>query len=225
MTSPTGIPFFQLVAAVEEALKGPLPGAPAHALLAPRPRREWPAGFDAALARDAAGLLLLFPVDGRAHIVLTVRSNRLGRHGGQISLPGGAVEPGETFEQAALREAREEIGLATDTLRLLGALSPVDIPVSGFTLHPIVASTPERPSLTPADGEVAAILEVAVDALVQGAAVRQRQATGGGPAVTTPMFLAGGAEVWGATAMVLSELLALLGWMGPVTKLRLKPPS
>ena len=213
MTSPTRIPCSELVAAVTEGLKGPLPGPRAHALLAPRPRREWPAGFDSALARDAAGLLLLFPVDGRAHIVLTARSDGLGRHSGQISLPGGVVEPGETFEQAALREAREEIGLEVDSVRTLGALSPVDIPVSGFKLHPIVAATPERPSFAPAPGEVSAILEVAVDALARGAAVRQRQA--GGATVITPMFLAGGAEVWGATAMVLSELLALLGWMGP----------
>ena len=61
------------------------------------------------------------------------------RHGGQVSLPGGVVDPGETFEQAALREAHEEVALPLDEVRVLGALTPLDIPVSGFRLHPIVA--------------------------------------------------------------------------------------
>src|SRR5207245_294148 len=118
--------------------------------------------------RHAAGLLLVFPIDERAHIVLTVRGNALGRHGGQISLPGGVIEPGESFEQAALREAYEEVSLRIDDVRVLGALTHIDIPVSGFRLHPIVATTASRPALAPADGEVASILEVAVEELVEG---------------------------------------------------------
>ena len=86
--------FRDLLARVEAGLKGPLPGASTQALMAPRPPRAWPPGFDRAGIRDAAGLLLLFPVDDRAHLVLTVRSDTLDRHGGQVSLPGGAVDPG-----------------------------------------------------------------------------------------------------------------------------------
>ncbi len=80
--------------------------------MAPRPRRRWPEGSSAAQARPAAGLLLVFPLEGHAHIVLTLRADTLGRHGGQISLPGGVIEPGEAFEHAALREAHEEIAVA-----------------------------------------------------------------------------------------------------------------
>ena len=105
---------------------------------------------------------LVFPIGADAHIVLTVRADTLGRHGGQVSLPGGVAEPGETFERAALREAHEEVALEPEQVRVLGALTPIDIPVSGFRLHPIVGAATARPRLTPSDGEVALILEVSV---------------------------------------------------------------
>src|SRR5476649_734928 len=157
--------FATVVVRLERALNAPLLGAEAHAALAPRPRRQWPPGFHHSRIRHAAGLLLVFPIADRAHIVLTVRADTLGRHGGQVSLPGGVIDPGETSEQAALREAHEEVALPLDDVRVLGALTPLDIPVSGFRLHPIVAMRQTRPSLTPSDGEVARILEIGVDDL------------------------------------------------------------
>ncbi len=128
---------YELVrATLEAALTRPLPGLEAQRRLAPVPPRDWPKGIVPARIRHAAGLLLLFPRDSVAQLVLTVRADTLGRHGGQVSLPGGVVEAGETFEQAALREAHEEIGLAAHAVRTLGALTPVDIHISGFRLHP-----------------------------------------------------------------------------------------
>src|SRR5262249_22199181 len=162
--------------------------------------------------RNAAGLLLLFPVDDRAHLVLTQRAHTLERHGGQISLPGGVIDPGETFERAALREAHEEIGLASDAVRVLGQLTPIDIPVSGFRLHPVVAEMTERPTLRPSDREVARILEIAVDEFLRPSSVRSSVRERDGIQVTVPVFHVGGVEIWGATAMVLAEFLALLGW-------------
>src|SRR5438093_8483545 len=112
--------FRDVVRRLEAAFEHNLPGIEAQTLLAPVPRREWPAGFDPAHARNAASLLLIFPINDEAHIVLTIRSDTLGRHSGQVSLPGGVVEPGETFVQAALREAREEIALPFEDIRVLG---------------------------------------------------------------------------------------------------------
>jgi 8-oxo-dGTP pyrophosphatase MutT (NUDIX family) len=206
--------FEDTVALVERALAGPLPGGAAQQHMMPRPPRLWPPQFDPARIRDAAGLLLLFPIENRPHLVLTVRAGTLGRHGGQVSLPGGVVDPGETFEQAALREAHEEIGLEIGGVRTLGPLTPIDIHVSGFRLHPIVAATASRPALRPADHEVARILEIPLEQLMDPSSIAWRTMTRDDLSVAVPVFLADEAEIWGATAMVVAEFLALLGWAG-----------
>jgi 8-oxo-dGTP pyrophosphatase MutT (NUDIX family) len=212
--------FSQTISRLEQRLASPLPGETAHARLAPRPRRAWPPGFNPARARHAAGLVLLYPIDGLASVLLTVRSDGLGRHGGQVSLPGGVVEIGETFEQAARREAREEVGLAPDGVRTLGPLTPVDIPVSGFRLHPVVAAVDRRPHLEPADGEVARLLEVPLETLMRPGTVIWGTRVRDHEAIAVPAFAVADVQIWGATAMVLSELLTLLGWAHPG-----EPPS
>ena len=202
--------FLEAISRVESALRGPLPGEAAQERLAPRPRREWPPGFDLAHIRRAAGLLLLFPIDDRPYLILTVRAGTLGRHSGQVSLPGGVVEPGETVEQAALREASEEVGLRIAAVRVLGALTPLDVAVSGFRLHPIVASAEERQLLRPADGEVAQILEVGLEELLDPSSLTEIERVGDGRRLVTPAFRVGEHEIWGATAMALAEFLSLL---------------
>ena len=233
--------FRDIVTRLEDAFTRELPGAAAQAHLAPIPRRQWPDGFKEEQLRHAAGLLLVFPdelgnadaaktaekndslrssrslrsASAQARILLTVRADTLGRHGGQVSLPGGVVDAGETFEQAALREAREEVGLSTDLVRVLGALTPLDIPVSGFRLHPIVGVSERRPQLTPAAREVARILEPGIDALMAPDCVVHARRARDGVTMTVPGFHLEGVEIWGATAMVLAEFLSLLGWLSP----------
>jgi len=204
--------FTDVITRLESAFERELPGVEAQTVLAPRPRREWPRGFNPARIRNAAGLLLVFPLDHRAHVVLTVRADTLGRHSGQVSLPGGVVELGETFEQAALREAHEEVALPVEGVRVLGPLTPLDIPVSGFRLHPIVAVRSTRASLHPADGEVARILELDLESLMRHDALRVSERVRDGLPLTIPAFHIDDVEIWGATAMVLAEFLALLGW-------------
>ena len=204
--------FDKVVARLVEQLKEPLPGPAAHALVAPNPRRQWPAGFDPATIREAAALLLLFPIAERAHIVLTRRADTLGRHGGQISLPGGAVDPGESVEHAAVREAHEEVGLPVAAARVIGRLTTLDIPISGFRLHPVVAVAGHHPVFNAAAGEVASVLEIALDELSDRSCLVTRERQLNGTRLVIPAFNVGGHEIWGATAMVLAEFLSLLGW-------------
>jgi len=207
--------FAQFIDELEAAFARPLPGASAQMRMSPRPRREWPAGFNPARVRRAACLLLVFPHNDRPHIVLTVRADTLERHSGQVSLPGGVIDPGETVDQAALREAREEVGLAPNGVRVLGALTPLDIPVSGFRLHPVVAACDARPALVASDAEVARIFDVDVHELLDPSRVIWRERTRDGQQMNVPAFQVGSVEIWGATAMVLAEFLTLLGWRGP----------
>ena len=208
----TGTTLLALETRLRERLAGTLPGLEAQLrfMPTPPPRSGWTPGEFPSDARIAAGLLLLYPGERGASIALTVRASGLRRHAGQVSLPGGATDPGETLAQAALREAHEEIGVDPATVRILGELTPVHVIVSGFTLHPIVGITHSRPSFAPAAREVDTIVEVSVDDLKDASRIRQGTRTREGVAIEYPYFDLMGHQVWGATAMILGEFICLL---------------
>lgn len=203
--------LLQLETTLRERLAGTLPGLEAQLRFMPTPPRTgWTPGEFPADARIAAGLLVLYPGAHGPSIPLTVRASGLRRHAGQISLPGGATDEGETLVQAALREAHEEIGLDPARVRILGELTPVYVLVSGFTLHPVVGITDERPEFRPAAHEVQQVIEVSIHDLQDASNIRQGTRTREGIAIEYPYFDLGGKHVWGATAMILGEFICLL---------------
>jgi hypothetical protein len=114
------MPLRSIERALRQRLTGTLPGVEAQLRFAPTPTRPgWRPGEFPDSARTAAALLLLYPLAERVAVPLTVRSSGLARHAGQISLPGGAADPGETPVAAALREASEEIAVDPATVRVL----------------------------------------------------------------------------------------------------------
>ena len=206
--------MINFAARLREALSRPLPGLDAQLRMAPSPRIGWdPLKFPEG-ARNGAALLLVYPHNDMLHLALTVRGSGLRNHTGQVSLPGGGVEVGETFEQAALREANEEIGIDPGTVELLGRLTPIHIPVSGFLLHPVVGLTSMRPAFQRAEWEVARIIEAQVSLLSDPAVIKReihtRVVKGQSVDVDVPYFDIDGEKVWGATAMVLAEFCAIL---------------
>jgi 8-oxo-dGTP pyrophosphatase MutT (NUDIX family) len=135
-------------------------------------------------------------------------------HGGQVSLPGGRLDhPDESVAAAALREAHEEIGLVPAEIEILGSLTPLPIAVSGYLLHPIVGAAARRPAFAPAPDEVERVIETPIARLLQPDVIAwERRALSSVPQgwVDVPYFEIAGARVWGATAMILAEFIALL---------------
>lgn len=196
---------------IVDGLSRPLPGVEAQLLLAPRPRHGWSPDFLPPGLRSGAALLLVYPRDGVPSILLTLRHSGLPHHAGQVSLPGGAVEPGETPEQAALREAEEEVGVRACDVRVLGTLTPLHIPVSKFLLVPVVAVSATELRFHAHAPEVEAVLEPSLADLGSASVVGLERRGSGEAAFEVPFLLVEGQRVWGATAMVLAEFLALVG--------------
>lgn len=193
-------------------LAGPLPGRTAQERMTGRLRPMPEVIPDN--ARDSAVLQLLFPLNGELHLLLMRRTEDGRAHSGQISFPGGRHEPEDAdFMMTALREAEEEVGIIASEVEVLGALTPLYIPVSYFMVHPFVAWSERRPHYLPSKAEVSEILEVPVAHLFNPAnkiTTEVQPSAMPGVTFTVPAYnLPEGGFIWGATAMMLSELEAI----------------
>jgi 8-oxo-dGTP pyrophosphatase MutT (NUDIX family) len=200
-----------------ERLKRPLPGNRAQARFQPELSYGRYFGPAPGGARSAAVIILLYPNDessGRGHVTwhvpLTLRPDHLPDHAGQISLPGGAIEPQESSQRAALRELNEELGVAADGIEVLGELSPIYLFRSNFLIQPWLASTRDRPVWRPNSAEVAELLEVPLETLCQPSSTRFDEHRYGRLTFRAPAFVWQHHAIWGATAIILAELVALV---------------
>jgi len=183
---------------------------PAHGRFQPQPplwRHYDPPPAD---ARPAAVLVLLYPSDDQWHVPLTLRAADMIEHAGQISLPGGTIEPGETSSEAAIREFHEELGAADARIELLGRLSPLYIQASNFRITPWVGATDCRPDMVPFPGEVADLLEVPLPHLLDPVNRGAQQRNYRGQTYRAPHFQWCSHRIWGATCMILGELVTVV---------------
>jgi 8-oxo-dGTP pyrophosphatase MutT (NUDIX family) len=199
-----------VVPKLRSGLAAPLPGSVAHLRMVRRPPRGFVPGVLPPDCRHGAVLLLVYEVAGEVRVVLTLRAEGLSRHRGQVSLPGGAMEPGESPSETAVREAVEEIGVPAEAVHHLGVLTPFHVPVSGFIVHPVVAYSEESLSFRAASPEVDRIIEAPLTRLLDPSSVSVEPRVLDGLPYEVPYFDVAGHKVWGATAMILSELVLLL---------------
>ncbi len=162
-------------------------------------------------ARPSGVLILLFPKDEILHMLFIRRTEDGRAHGGQISFPGGKQEVNDANLRAtALREAHEEAGVVSGDVTILGALTPLYIPVSNFIVYPFVGYSDQVPFYNISEHEVAEILELPVEWLLEDArkvTTTVRPSSRPDMQLTVPAYLlTDGSFIWGATAMILSEL-------------------
>jgi 8-oxo-dGTP pyrophosphatase MutT (NUDIX family) len=197
---------------IERALQGPLPGLPAHRRMAPD-ERDLSCAPEDHRPKKAAVLVLLYPGSqmDQLYLLLTRRTETLLDHKGQISFPGGGSEPEDpSLEFTALREACEEVGICSADVRILGRLTPVYIPPSDFCVHPYVAHTSRPPAFLAQPDEVAELLQVPLNHLMDDGNKRTERWMLRGKEADVPYFDVFGHKVWGATAVILSELVEVL---------------
>lgn len=199
--------------AVRCALTRPLPGIKAQQIMAPQPRTGWnPYAAAPPTSRWGAVLVLLYPCWGQMCFVLTRRSQGLPTHRGQVSLPGGGWQDHESLAETALRETHEELGIPTHNIEVLGELSSLYVPVSNYLMHTYVGYQSFTPEFQPNPAEVEDVLEVSLASLLDPS--NQHEEHWNDPEFEElrriPCFKLNDWTVWGATAMILRELVVML---------------
>ncbi len=184
----------------------PFDARTAHRRMAPQPRALSRSTQRPGKPRKASVLILLFPAAAGLAFVLVRRAhNPDDVHSGQISLPGGAREDGETAIQTALRETWEEVGVAPDDVEVLGQLACLYIPPSDFEVRPVVGHVDAIPAWRPESTEVVDVLECPLVWLLDDSRKMVEDWERSGQVLRVPWYDVHGCKVWGATAIILSE--------------------
>ena len=203
-------PFQTFLAALRHDLQQPLPGQAAQYQMAPRPRPgAEEEDMPATNARRSSVLILFYPYADTVYFPLILRPTYPGVHSGQVGLPGGGQEPGEDLVQTALREAHEEVGVDPAQVEVLGQLSNLYIRPSNNLVLPVIGWMPMRPTFIPDSHEVALLIEAPLLEFLDPANQRTEIWQLQNRSASVPFFGVQNQVIWGATAMILGELLAL----------------
>ena len=198
-----------------EQISSGLPGLDAHKIMAPITRpimnfneKDYPS------AKKGAVLILFYPVNEEIFMVLIKRPSYDGVHGGQVSFPGGKVEEGD-FDTSftAIRETEEEIGVNRSQIKIFGQLSNIYIPPSNFFVYPYLGSINEKPDFFPDKNEVEYIIETPVNILLDQTIKSTIKINRSDINFDAPCYIINNHRVWGATAIILSELEVLMRGM------------
>lgn len=202
--------FSSFIEKLRLELKEPLPGEPAHqimeatsaAYLGIKPTSN---------TRKSAVLMLLYPLENEVYLPLILRNSYDGVHSGQIAFPGGRFESTDTdLIHTALREAQEEIGLNMDEVKILGTLTEIYIAPSDFLVLPVVAFINYRPDFLPDTREVKKVFETKFKHFAENDSIGCSEIIIPGDRVLTPHYEVEGHKIWGATAKMIRELLAVM---------------
>ncbi|MDI9858205.1 NUDIX hydrolase [Flectobacillus roseus] len=188
----------------------PLPGESAHIRMASSSRLKFKLGPNEK-TRQSAVLILFYPHEGKIYLPLILRPAYDGVHGGQMAFPGGRKErEDENLIRTAMREAQEEIGVRLTDVKILGEISKLFIPPSNFYVQPVIGYMEKRPEFYPDPREVDQVVEVSLDELLDPAIIGKKILDVRGTEVEAAYFNIQGHTVWGATAMMIAEMIDLI---------------
>jgi 8-oxo-dGTP pyrophosphatase MutT (NUDIX family) len=199
---------------VPKLLEVNLPAKDAHFKMIPMERKESfeNLNFDSLNPKTAAVMMLFYPKEGITHLVLIVRNSYDGVHSAQIAFPGGKYEEDdENYENTALRETQEEIGIHQSKIKVIRAFSKLYIQPSNFMVYPFLGVCNEEIVFVPDSNEVSHIIELSItDFLNDNLVVTVNLSTSYAKNIEVPAFKIKQHIVWGATAMMMSELKEVL---------------
>tara|TARA_B100001996_G_scaffold380207_1_gene367265 strand:- start:264 stop:884 length:621 start_codon:yes stop_codon:yes gene_type:complete len=201
----------EFIKVLKKKLMSKLPGPTEHQSMLAKPlNKEYRFPKVSNQYTQASVLILIFPHKNIWNFFLTKRTDRLKYHKGQISLPGGTKNKGETLEETALRETEEEIGVNKLEISLIGKLTPYKIPVTPFKIFPFIGWTKAKPYTHPNTQEVQKIITVSIDSLINKKNKKNKIISMKDINVSIPYFELESEHVWGATGCILNEFRELL---------------
>ena len=196
---------------LKRALQQELPGNNAHNKMLPPGRRLKSFDHELSSVKQSSVLVLIFPVKDKLYTCLTKRPSTMKYHPGQISFPGGKVEKEDiSAEMTALREAREEVGIDTSSIEVLGKLSDFYLEISKFSIHPFLAWSDQKPEFLLNSDEVEELVLFPLSDFIENENILETELQTLTGMLRVKYFPFNDKMVWGATAMILSELIEIL---------------